>query len=87
MTKELLAKANILNNKLMYLDSLIEDVEQNNSPITIQTGMVHNLQIDNPNHNDRLDPLEERTFDLILEVVKNYRKELQNQFDLLTEED
>lgn len=87
MTKELLAKANILNNKIMYLDSLIEDVEVNDSPITIQTGMVHNFQIDNPRHNDRLDPLEERTFDLILEVVKNYRTELKTRFELLTEED
>ena len=85
MTKELLDKANILNNKIMYVNSLLEDIKENNSPITIQTGMAHNFQLDYPR--ERTNPLDARTYDLIVEVLSSYQSELQKEFDMLTEED
>ena len=85
MTKELLDKANILNNKIMYVNSLLEDIKENNSPITIQTGMAHNFQLDYPR--ERTNPLDERTYNLITDILENYCNELKKEFDMLTEED
>ena len=85
MTKELLDRANILNNKLMYITNIITDIKENNSSITIQTGMVHNFQLDYPR--ERTSPLDARTYDLIVEVLSSYQSELQKEFDMLTEED
>lgn len=85
MTKEFLDKANILNNKIMYITSIITDIKENNSPITIQTGMAHNFQLDYPR--ERTSPLDARTYDLIVEVLSSYQGELQKEFDMLTEED
>ena len=84
MTKELLDKANILNNKIVTLNGILEDIKENNSPITIQTGMVHNFQLDYPR--ERTEPLEVRTYDLIVEVIESYLAELNKKFSILSEE-
>ena len=83
MTKELLDKANILNNKVMYVSSLLEDIKENNSPITIQTGMAHNFQLDYPR--EMTSPLDERTYNLITDILESYCSELKREFDMLTE--
>ena len=85
MTKELLDKANILNNKIVTLNGILEDIKENNSPITIQTGMVHNFQLDYPR--ERTERLEVRTYDLIVEVIESYLAELNKKFSMLSEEE
>lgn len=83
MTKELLAKANNINNRLMYVECILEDIKVNNSPITIQTGMAHNFQLDSKSPNT----LDISTYGFITDILINYYNELKKEFELLTEED
>ena len=47
--------------------------------------MVRNFQLDYPR--ERTEPLEVRTYDLIVEVIESYLNELNKKFSMLSEEE
>ena len=90
MTKEMLARANTINNKLGMVTAFLDqldltdpsgiDTTERYSPITLSCGMAQVLTLDVVNNNDPnndVQRLDDHLRTMIVSLVKNYKQQLE----------
>lgn len=86
MTKELLAKANALNKRIMLVKELIDSAKD--MPITIQSGMGQVVQFDiydDVTTIDEVKNLDNELHKRLIELLEAYAQQLDKQFTMLGE--
>lgn len=87
MTKELLAKANTLNKRIMLVKELIDSAKD--MPITIQSGMGQVVQFDiydDVTTIDEVKNLDNELHKRLIELLEAYAQQLDKQFTMLGED-
>lgn len=87
MTKELLAKANALNKRIMLVKELIDSAKD--MPITIQSGMGQVVQFDiydDVTTIDEVKNLDNELHKRLIELLEAYAQQLDKQFTMLGED-